>query len=123
MEDIENFFLRYFPDNSFEIVKNKQKQTACVKFVGDIDALYEKWYVGVKDAFNELDKNMGTMEAFKLRMALKEPFDLSTKFYLPEWCCCTESADTFMEWLKYLSKQSEGKPFKLYIGQVFDYHF
>lgn len=123
VEEILNFFLRSFPGKSFKIVKNEPEKTAVVEFIGDIDALHEKWYECVKAAFGGLDKKMGTMDVFCVRLACKEPFGLSTKFYLPEWYPVTESAETFMEWLRYLSKQNDGKHFKLYIGQVFDYHF
>ena len=42
-EDIKNFFTECFPDNSFKIVSNVPGQTAVVRFVGDINALYQKW--------------------------------------------------------------------------------
>ena len=122
-EVIEDFFLRYFPGNSFKIVKNEPGKTAIVKFVGNINALYAEWMQQIKDAANELGEEMTSTMLYNVRNALEEPFDLSSKFYMDDWCGCTTGADDFLSWLRYLSKKNDGKPFRLYIGQVFDYHF
>ena len=123
VEDIEDFFTKYFPCNSFKIIENEPGQTAVVEFVGDIDGIYAKWYSCVADAFSGLNESMGTMEVFYLKNALEEPFELSSKFYLEDWSGCTGPVSDFLEWLKYLSRENDGVPFRLYIGQVFDYHF
>ena len=123
VEDIEDFFTKYFPLASFKVIENKSGQTAIVEFVGKIDEIYAKWYECVKDAFSALDESMGTMAAFRVRNSLEEPFGLATKFYLEDWTGYTAPACEFLDWLKHLSKQNNGEPFKLYVGQVFDYHF
>lgn len=123
VEDIENFFLKWFPNNSFKIIKNEPGKTAVVKFVGDINALYEDWRNQIQDAARNISEKMSSMELWALRNALNEPFDLSTKFYQEEWNGCTVSADDFLGYLRYLDEKSGGKHFKLYVGQVFDYHF
>ena len=83
--DIEDFFTKYFPFNAFEVVENEPGQTAVVKFTGDIDEIYAQWYEHVKDAFSGLNKSMWTMDMFRVKMALDEPFDLDYKFYLCDW--------------------------------------
>ena len=123
-EDIKNFFTNWFPGNSFKIVSNVPGQTAVVRFVGDITALYQKWMDEIKAAANKLTiEEMTRMAVFEVSQSCREPFGLSSKFYLRNWCGCTASADDFLSYLHYLSEQNKGKHFKLYIGQVFDYHF
>lgn len=123
-EYIENFFTKWFPDNSFKIVSNVPGQTAVVRFVGDIKALYQKWMDEIKARANELTiEEMNRLDVFRVRMACEEPFDLSSKFYMENWTGCTSSADDFLSYLRYLDEKNEGKHFLLYVGQVFDYHF
>ncbi len=124
VESIENFFLKWFPGNSFKIVKNKPGKTAVVKFVGDLKALYQQWMDDIKAKANALTiEEMNRLAVFDVRMACKEALGLSSMFYLNGWTGCTGFADDFLSFLSYLSEQNNGKPFKLYIGQVFDYHF
>lgn len=123
VEVINDFFLRYFPDNSFKVVKNEPGETAVVEFVGDIKSLYASWMEQIKNAANELNDEMTSTMLHNVRNALDEPFELSSKFYMENWCGCTAGVDDFLSWLRHLSRKNEGKPFRLYIGQVFDYHF
>lgn len=123
VENIENFFTEWFPNNSFKIIKNEPGETAVVKFVGDINALYEDWRNQIQDAARNISEEMKSMDLWALRNALDEPFNLSTKFYLENWNGCTAGADDFLSYLRYLDKENKGKPFKLYVGSVFDYHF
>ena len=121
--DGADYFDVVYNENERVVIENKPGQTAIVEFVGNIDEIYAKWYECVKDAFSALDENMGTMTTFRVRNALEEPFELATKFYMEDWTGCTAPACDFLDWLKCLSKQNNGEPFKLYVGQVFDYHF
>ena len=124
VESIENFFTKWFPGNSFKIVNNEPGKTAIVKFVGNIDNLFTQWRKQIQDAAEALTiDNMDDMGVFRVRMACIQPFELSTKFYQEDWNGCTVDADDFFWFLRYKSKQTEGKPFCLYIGQAFDYHF
>ena len=80
-EDIENLFTEWFPDNSFKIISNIPGQTAVVRFVGDIKSLYQKWMDEIKAHANELTiEEMNRLNAFRVRKACEEPFDLSIKF-------------------------------------------
>lgn len=122
-ELIELFFGKYFPDKSFEIVKNEPGQTAVVKFVGDIRNLYEQWREQIQAAAEELTvEGMTSIGIYHVEMACKQPFELYSKFYQEDWNGCTVDADGFFDYLRYLDKENNGEPFDLYIGQVFDYH-
>ena len=124
VQNIEIFFTQCFPDNSFEIVKNKPGKTAIVKFVGDTDNLLAQWRKQIQDAAEALTiDDIDYMDVFRVRMACTQPFELSTKFYQEDWNGCTADADDFFWFLRHKSKKNEGKPFLLYIGQAFDYHF
>ena len=124
VEHIDNFFNKWFPDNSFDVIENEENKTAIVEFVGDIEALYAKWRGEIQSAAGALSiDGMTDLGIFRVRQACNQPFELSSKFYQEDWNGCTVDADDFLSFLRYLSKQNDGKPFKLYIGQVFDYHF
>ena len=122
-ETIKSFFEKWFPDNSFKVLENEPNKTAVVEFVGDINALYDKWREQIQKAAQDLSERMDGIWVYRVRMALDGPFGLSSKFYQPEWNGCTVCADDFLGYLIYLDEQNDGKPFKLYVGQVFDYHF
>ncbi len=123
-ERIADFFLGCFPDKSFELVKNEPGETAIVKFVGDIEALYDKWIAEVKENAALLSReNISDLGLYYVRAACTQPFGLSSKFYLPGWTGRTGDADNFLLYLRHLNKENNGRPFFLYIGQVFDYHF
>lgn len=124
VENIELFFTKWFPGNSFKIIKNEPGKTAVVKFVGDINALFQQWMNEIKAAADKLTiEEMSRSAVFEVRMACQEALGLSSKFYLNEWNGCTTCSDDLLCWLRYLSEKNNGKPFKLYIGQVFDYHW
>lgn len=123
---IEAFFTKYFPDNSFKIVSNVPGQTAVVRFVGDIKALYQKWMDEIKAKANALTiEEMNRLAVFEVRQACDQPFGLCSKFYMRNWTGCTTDADDFLSYLHYLCEKrtSKRQHIKLYIGQVFDYHF
>jgi hypothetical protein len=123
-EDIKNFFTMWFPNNSFKIVSNEPGQTAVVRFVGDIKALYQKWMDEIKAKAEALTiEEMSRLAVFEVRQSCDQPFGLCSKFYMRNWTGCTTDADDFLSYLNYLDEKNEGKHFKLYIGQVFDYHF
>lgn len=123
-EDIKNFFEESFPDKSFKIVSNVPGQTAVVRFVGDIKSLYQKWMDEIKAKANALTlEEMNRLAVFEVRQSCNQPFGLCSKFYMRNWTGCTADADDFLSYLHYLDEKSEGKHFKLYIGQVFDYHY
>ena len=124
VELINEFFLRYFPDSSFEIVSNKPRETACIKFVGNIHELYERWIADIKKCANELNiENISRLGLYDVRKACEQPFGLWSKFYIPDWNGCTVDADDFMDYLRHRNEDSNGEPFVFYVGQVFDYHF
>ncbi len=121
---IERFFLRCFPENSFQIVRNFVARTAVVMFVGDIKALYDRWLNDIKEQAAELNyENAEDLGLHYVRKACSRPFGLSSKFFMPDWTGCTADANDFLGYLRHLSEQNGGMPFCLYIGQVFDYHF
>lgn len=123
-EDIKDFFTNVFPDNSFKILSNRPDETAIVRFVGDIKALYEKWIASIKEAANNIDyEEKGWLSIYDVALAVNDPFDIDHKFYQPDWNGCTVGADDFLGYLRHLSEKNEGRPFKIYVGQVFDFHF
>ncbi len=121
---IEHFFMRCFPDRSFEIVRNIVGRTAMVMFTGNIEALYARWMNDIKAKAAALDyENVDDLGLHYVREACSQPFGLSSKFYLPDWNGCTVDADDFLSYLRHLGEENDGKPFCIYIGQVFNYHF
>lgn len=121
---IEHFFLRCFPEGSFQIVGNFVARTAEVMFIGDIKALYDRWLNDIKEQAAALNyENAEDLGLHRAHYACMHPFGLSSKFYMPDWTACTADANDFLGYLRYLDAKHGGRPYRLYIGQVFDYHF
>lgn len=122
-ECIEYFFSR-FPYNSFKIIKNAPNKTAVIEFVGDIKLLYQKWMEEIKEAAKRLTiEEMNRLAVYDVRLSCTQPFGIDCMFYQEEWNGCTVEADDFLSMLSYRAEKNNYKPFKLYVGQVFDYHY
>lgn len=121
---IEHFFLRCFPGGSFQIVRNFVARTAEVMFVGNIKVLYDRWLNDIKEQAVALNyENAENFGLYRVHDVCMRPFGLSSKFYMPDWTACTADANDFLGYLRYLDAKHGGRPYCLYIGQVFDYHF
>ncbi len=122
-EAIKDFFTDCFPDKSFRIIKNKPDKTATVEFIGDIRKLFQKWMDEIKAKTDALTiDEMSKLAVFNVRRACVRPFGISDKFYQEEWNGCTVDADDFLSMLYDLAKENDFKPFRIYVGQVFDAH-
>lgn len=126
-EMINAFFGRWPDRKSFNIIQNEPDKTAVIEFVGNLHQIHTEWQKQILSAASKM-----TLDYFEdiplyfyhVRDALNHPMGADTTiFYLKEFSDQLQESGGFLTYLRQLSKKNEGKPFKLYIGQVFDYHF
>ena len=120
--DIEEFFVKSFPEGTFRVIKNEPDKTAVIEFTGNVRDMLQNWCDKIVAAASSLTTDNICSCACQVKNACNRALGLSDMFYIEDWIGSTITMDEFLDYLRCRTKDNNGKSFRFYVGQVFDYH-